>query len=383
MRILFDGGAIGDISKSTGIGNYSVSLIKNLTFLFPGHEYAIYFLGLKDTFDHKMYRGKINLNQRKIPIPRKLLDFAANQTGRSSIPLDRVLGSPDIVHLLGPITCNPWLNRAKLIITVHDLTFMTNPDTHIPITLSVNKTIQKTLVRADHLVADSEATRADILKLTKVPEDKVSVVYLSYDSQYRLIENENAVDETKAKFGIFGDYIIVIGSLEPRKNMVRIIETFTRLKKMENRPEKLVIVGKKGWLFDPILSAANESKNHEDIIFTDFVPTEELVYLLNGAKVMVYPSLAEGFGIPILEAMACGVPVVTSNISSMPEVGGDAVVYCNPFDVDDIATGILRVLENREYAQSLREKGFKNISNFSWEKTARKTMDVYKRALGN
>lgn len=226
----------------------------------------------------------------------------------------------------------------------------------------------------------SSHAKQDIQEHYSIPEDKVIVTYNATDPSFRkLTSSELMVEELKKKFEIKANrYILSVGNLQPRKNLVRLIRAFIKLKKTE--PEiQLVLVGKKAWMYDEILKAAIEGS--EDIIFTDYVDQEELVRLYNGAELFVYPSFFEGFGIPPLEAMACGVPVVVANATSLPEVVGDAGSYFDPFDIDSILESIKKMLYDRELRERSIERGYERVKAFAWERSSRIIMDTYQQIL--
>ena len=381
MKILFDGRSVGSVEKLTGVGQYSSNLIKNLQYIDSSNTYEFFFTGIKDVYNFNLYKQVLGLNIRNVKIPNKVLNLLSSFTGKTLLPLDIFLGSPDIIHSLAPLIFLSGVSKSKLIVTVHDLTFLVHPETHIPITLEINKTIHKTLKSADAIIADSMATKKDIIRLIGINEKKIYVIPLAAREEFKPVNNKFVINEAKKKFHINGSYIIFLGSLEPRKNIVRLLKAYSDLKSKKKIKEKLVIVGQKGWLYNPIFSEVRANKIESDVIFTDYIPTSDVVKLINGAKLLIYPSIYEGFGLPILEAMACGTPVITSNISSMPEAGGDAAYYINPLNVSSISEGLLTVLNSRSLQRELSKKGLIQARKFSWEKTAKQTLSVYKELL--
>jgi glycosyltransferase involved in cell wall biosynthesis len=186
----------------------------------------------------------------------------------------------------------------------------------------------------------------------------------------------------RQRYGIARDYILSVGSLQPRKNLVRLIHAYVNLRRRDDDVDhQLVIVGKKGWLYQDIFRAARESPFVEDIIFTGYVPEEDLPALYSGATVFVYPSIFEGFGLPVLEAMACGVPVITSNSSSLPEVVGEAAILVNPYDERAIEVALRQVVWNAELRRELSERGLRRAQQFSWRRTAELTVRAYEEVV--
>ena len=235
--------------------------------------------------------------------------------------------------------------------------------------------------KAKKIITISESSKNDIIKAYGVSEARVEVVYPG-------IKQVLSMTDLKEKFGISSSYILFVGTLQPRKNIARLIEAFSTLvlsskyKEESIKDLKLVIVGKKGWKYEEILKAPEKFGVKERVKFLDFVENEDLPGLYKNALCFCLPSLYEGFGLPILEAMQYGCPVITSNVSSLPEAGGDAALYCNPEDVDDITKNLKLITENLKLREEMIKKGYEQVKKFSWEKTARKTLDVLQE-IGN
>jgi len=232
--------------------------------------------------------------------------------------------------------------------------------------------------KAKKIITISESSKNDIMKTYKVKEDKISVIYPGI-KQLPAESKELAMSDLNNKFGIDGEYILFVGTLQPRKNVTKLIEAFAKIKK---RDLKLVVVGKKGWLYEDILSAPQKFGVEDRVKFLDFVSDEDLPSLYKNALCFVLPSLYEGFGLPVLEAMQYGCPVLTSNVSSLPEAGGDAAVYFDPEDANDIAQKIDEVVSDSSLRQEMVKKGYNQIKKFSWEKAAKETLRVLEE-LGN
>lgn len=233
--------------------------------------------------------------------------------------------------------------------------------------------------KASAIITISEASKRDILKTYTLSEDKVSVVYPGIKPMQGLTPHIYPTQELQRKFGIKEKYLLFVSTLQPRKNIVRLIEAFSRLKETKDHKLQLVIVGKKGWLYEEILAAPDQFAVSQDVLFLDFVSNDELAVLYQHAQAFVFPSLYEGFGLPILEAMKYGCPVITSNVSSMPEAGGDAAEYVDPLDVEDITKKIEKVLSDGSLRKEMIAKGKKQIEKFSWEKAGKETLEVLER----
>ncbi|MEW9124908.1 MAG: glycosyltransferase family 1 protein, partial [Thermotaleaceae bacterium] len=234
--------------------------------------------------------------------------------------------------------------------------------------------------RAERIITDSENTKKDIIGFFPKAKDKIRVIYPG-SPDFKRIEDQKHIEAVKANHKIAGKYILYMGTLEPRKNLIRLIEAYHKLVNEEKIEQKLVLAGKKGWLYNDIFSKIVELHLEEQVIFTDYISEEDKSALYSGAEVFAYPSLYEGFGLPPLEAMACGTAVVTSNISSLPEVVGNAGIYINPYDVENIAQGIYSLLINQELRRDLENKGIEQAKSFSWNRTVKQIIDVYKEIL--
>jgi len=264
---------------------------------------------------------------------------------------------PTIVSLM-----DLWHHRHPEQFDKKDLFQLTNWESY-----SVNK--------ASHIITISEFSKREILDIYKLPENKVTVSYPGYTNiKYQKSNIKNK--EIKKKYGIENDYFLYIGTLQPKKNIEGLIKAFGLL----NSNLQLVIAGKKGWLFEQIFELVKELKLENKVIFTGFINEEDKPYLITGAKAFVFPSFYEGFGIPVLESMSLGVPVVTSNQASLPEVGGEAAIYCDPYDIKSIASAMERVLKlNQKDKDEIIRLGFEQGKKFSWENCARKILDVFEK----
>lgn len=235
---------------------------------------------------------------------------------------------------------------------------------------------------SSQIITISESSKKDIVDSYRVGNSKVIVSYPGYDKELFYPRNDRKqVVKILDKYKITSDYVIYIGTIQPRKNLERLIEAF---KEIENL--KLVIVGKttgqgrQGWMFEQILNKPKELGISNKVIFTGFAPTEDIPYLLTGAKAYVLPSLWEGFGIPVVEAMACGTPVIVSRVSSLPEVVEDAGLQIDPYSILDIKNAILKIVKDRELAQALSKKGLVRARQFSWDKMAEKVLEVLEKS---
>lgn len=261
----------------------------------------------------------------------------------------------------------------KKIVTIHDLTFFIYPNLHILIKRYYFRFfIYMACKYADSIICVSDSTKKDLHKYIHSINAKLYVVPLA--ANVPKISNES-INVVKTKYGIRKQYLLFIGTLEPRKNIVNLIKAYSRLECRSSY--QLVIVGKKGWYYNDFFDIVNELSLIDSVIFTGFVSTQEKFALLSHAVIFIYPSVYEGFGLPILEALSLGIPTITSNVSSMPEVAGNAAVLVNPLSIEDISKAIRLLLTTPTILHYFQEEGPKRASLFSWEITATKTLSVY------
>jgi len=271
---------------------------------------------------------------------------------------------------------------ARYVLTVHDLVPLRFPSS---VSWKHRWYFRLALGRlahlADAIMVDSEATRQDLLGMYPRLEPRIQVVYLGIDhKRFFPTIGESRGDEIRRKYQIHhGPYILFVGVLEPKKNLPNLLRAFRRLREIwrEGRHYQLVLAGPRGWMIEDIFSVAQEASLQEWVVIPGAIEDEDLPALYCGAEVFVFPSIYEGFGLPPLEAMACGVPVITSNTSSLPELVGDAAITVAPYDVEGLAAAMRRVLEDMALREGMRQKGIERVKSFSWEKTARQTLKIY------
>ena len=275
------------------------------------------------------------------------------------------------------------LTACKKVVTVCDAFPYVTPKTSTALeNLVFRLWLPIALRKADAVITISECSRNDIAQYLPVPKEKIFVTPISSSPAYRPLPVE-AVQPVLEKLTIPRPYILYVGSLEPRKNLLRLLQACARLRE-KHQDWHLVIVGARNfWKNVPVVETVEELALKPWVHFTGFVEEEDLPALYNGADLFVFPSLYEGFGLPPLEAMACGTPVVTSNSSSLPEVVGDAAIMVDPYDVDAIADAMARVLDDPALADDLRQRGLARAGQFSWERMAQETIKVYQHVLGS
>jgi glycosyltransferase involved in cell wall biosynthesis len=271
----------------------------------------------------------------------------------------------------------PPFSKGKTVVTIHDLGFKRFPETlTVKTKLLLRLNLRKSLKRADLILADSEFTRQEILYFYDCPPEKIRVLYSGVEHErYHVNIPAEEITRVKTKQGITGDYILYLGTLEPRKNIERLISAYAQLKQRQPIVPPLIIAGKKGWLYDGIFEKARSLT--DNIHFTGYIPEEDKPGLLAGALFFCFPSLYEGFGLPPLEAMACGTPVLCSNAASLPEVVGDAGLLVDPFSVEEIADGMERLYTNEILRTDMKQKGITQAARFDWERSSGELFKIY------
>ncbi len=273
----------------------------------------------------------------------------------------------------------PWMARPA-VMTVHDLIFERFPQHHTLANRAFLRVAMPLFVRrADAIIAVSQHSKGDLLDLYATPSQKVYVVDEGIDEHFRQAD-EDAIRRARERHSIRRPYLLMVGTLEPRKNHTLAFEALARLK-AEGWPHCLVVVGGRGWLFETVQRQVEALDLTGDIIFAGAVPDADLPALYSGADCFLMPSLYEGFGIPVLEAMACGAPVVSSKASSLPYVAGDAALFIEPLTAQALAAAVRQVLSNPDLAAAMRANGGRQSSHFCWKRAARETVDVYRAAV--
>jgi len=357
-------------AKRVGSNQFAFGLLKALYKIDKKNKYVIY---LSSPLKKDLPAARRNWSYRVIPPPKFWTQWR--------LPLDLYFHQPRPDVFLSLSHYGPRFSPVPNVVTVTDLGFLKFPEQFLTKDLwQLTNWTRYSVRKATHLVAISEFTKKDIIKFYNSPSEKISVVYPSYDEKEFYPINEKRAGETLKKYHLKRPYLFFIGSLKPSKNLERLIEAFSLL---ENKNLNLVIAGKKAWLYKNIFQKVNELKLdprfvdlEKRVIFTGFVAEDDVPILMSQAEVFVLPSLYEGFGMPVIEAMACGAPVVVSNTASLPEVAGDAAVIVNPYDVKSIASGIKKAIAQKEF---LIKRGFIRAKLFSWRISAEKTVEILEK----
>lgn len=287
----------------------------------------------------------------------------------------------DITHFFNYIV--PPFVYGKKVVTIHDMVYKAFPETMNSKTrILLNLAMNKSMKRADVVVTDSEFSRSEIIKYFPQYRDKVEVVPCGVDcDMFKPIQDRSIIEKVKANHNIKGKYFLYLGTLEPRKNLTRLVKAYEILSRRKEDCPLLVLAGGKGWLYDEIFEEVNKSGLGDKVIFTQYIPGEEICPLMNGAEAFVFPSLYEGFGMPPLEAMACGTPVIVSGSASLPEVVGDCGLIVDAYSEESIADAMEKIADNEELRKQLSEKGISRAREFSWKKSAEKLYTIYERLV--
>lgn len=295
-------------------------------------------------------------------------------------------------HVLLPLACRkekiellhcpksaiPYFAPCPVVVTLHDLIPIKHPETEkLAAQLYWRLQIPIAARRSSFIITDSEHARQEIMTDFQVGSERIRATMLGFNPA--MLEQRNAAQgrEIRKRYHLPESYILYVGTIQPRKNIDSLIEAFARLRSINSITPGLVIVGRKGWLYDRLFERISELGLTDSVFFTGFVPDEELPFIYDGATAFSYLSLFEGFGLPPLEAMACGVPVVVSNTTSLPEVVGDAGFLVPPTDIDAIVTALAKLLDNPELAAAMSKKGSERARSFSWDRCAQETLEIY------
>ncbi|MEL4896162.1 glycosyltransferase family 4 protein [Crocosphaera sp. Alani8] len=374
--------------KLTGIGVYTLNLINALYQLQETEDFSL------DIYFHPSVKNwlKRNLSTPQplsqysqvscVPIPVSLANIFAKYSPFILPFFEKYLEKPDLIqgtdHYIFPHS------QAKQIMTIHDLTFIKFPNYSTNIVKGYLERIKRCLSWTDAIITFSENTKQDIVELLNIDPNIIYVTPQAsryspnYLNRQLLYDHRNVID-----YYLYKPYFLFVSTLEPRKNILTLIEAYEYLKHTYKIPHQLILIGKKGWNYKDILEKIESSQFKEDIQHLDYVSDELVAIFYSQAEAFVYPSFYEGFGLPVLEAMTLGSPVITSYNSSLPEVAGDAALYIDPHNYYELAEIMLKVVDNSTLRKEMIEKGKKQANTFSWQRTAQTSLNVYKQILSN
>lgn len=364
--------------EGAGVGHYTYQLIKHLIKIDHQNEYYLFFDRTVQSRRLEKFRAK-NVRFKFSPFIQ-YSRFLPNSYAHYLV--SAFLSTQRLTVFHSPTLSLPQSYKSASVVTAHDLAAYKIPDIcdtkQVP---TMKKTISQAVKQAKIIIAVSQATKKDLMKIFGTEEEKIKVIYHGIDKRFFKKSSAAALERIRMKLNIKDDYLLFFGRLETRKNVLRIIEAYERLRERMKRRYQLVLAGAPGFGFEEIKKRAHGSKYQNDIILSGrYLEPENLDPLFEGAKIFVSPALCEGFGLTITEAMANGRPVITSNLSSMPEITGGKAMLIDPLNVSEITQAMFDLLTKKELWENLSQEGKKRVEEFDWEKTAEETLLVYQEA---
>jgi len=369
LRIAIDAHSVG--AKLGGNESYALNLIEALASIDRVNEYTLYVTTAEafERFDRRWPNFKVHTTLPHTPLIRIPLTLSA-ELRKNPV---------DVLHV--QFTAPPFC-PCPVVVSIHDLSFE-----HLPQTFNrrsrtqLRLTVRHSARRAAKILTLSEHTRRDVIETYGVDPEIVAAIPLAAPAHFGPVTQDKELQRVRHTYGIDGDYVLSVGSIQPRKNLVRLIKAYAELRgtRTGNKCPKLVIVGRCAWLYDETLRALEQTGVKDSVVLTGYVPESDLPVLYSGALCFIYPSYFEGFGLPPLEAMKCGAPVIVGNATSLPEVVGEAALKVDPFDVTAIAAAMDQLINNRELRDDLSVKGVARAKMFDWNETAQRTLAVYEQ----
>lgn len=373
-------------SKPSGIGFYVANLIERLYCLQSQKKFQLgitYQPGMKNWLKGKLeYPSYLKQysNLHLLPLPVTISNLVARFPNPLFAYLEDSFGSPDIVHGTNYVVY-PY-QRSLRVMTIHDLTCIKYPNYIHPVVKTYANRIKQCLNWTDLVIAVSESSKRDIIKYLAVEPERIYVTPQAsrYSSNYLSAERAEKLQNSYS-YDFSKPYLLLVSTIEPRKNIISLIRAFNLLKEKHKIEHQLVLIGQKGWRYQSIFKSIENSSWKHHIHCLGYLPDELVALFYAKADVFVYPSYYEGFGLPVLEAMTLGTPVITSNVSSLPEVAGDAAILIDPHNFPQLADAILKVISDSQVRQELIQKGKERAKLFSWERTAKETINAYRSLL--
>ena len=377
MRVAIDGKRY--YLNSSGLGRYSRSLIDQLISI-----------GDEENLEIILYRpkGKVKFEPKS---QSHLTEITADYffPGHIGNAIWRFTKLPSLINnsgydlFHGPSHVLPGKLKCPSVVTMLDLIFIRYPNYFKAWDRNYYRiSFKKSAQLADHIISISEATKADLINFFGIKEEKISVIYPGFDAVFSKLQQQK-LDEIKIKFKLPRDYILYVGNIEPRKNILKLAQAFNSLQESSyiDKDVHLLIVGQMGWYYKEIIDGIDSLSSRDKIKLVGPVYGEDLAGFYQLASIMAYPSMFEGFGYPVLEAMRLGTPVLTSNISSMPEAGGNAAHYVNPESLDEIKDGLCKLLNDKTYREKLAVKGTRHAAGFNTMRMTQETLEVYRKLI--
>lgn len=354
--------------KLEGIGVFTHESLQRITRAHPEHEFIFIF----DRPYDASFIYSSNITPVVIPPPARhpLLWYLWFEW---ALPIVLRKHKPDV--LLSPDGYLPLSTQVPTLLVLHDLAFEHYPE-YVPglVGKFYRHYTPKYAHHARRIATVSNYTKLDVTQLYGIAPNKIDVVYNGIKDVYKPLD-EAAQQAVRERYTNAAPYLVYVGSIHPRKNIVRLFQAFDGYKTQTNCPDKLVVIGAKGWQYGDIIATYNDMTHKDDVLFLGHLEAEQVAGLVASARAMMYVSIFEGFGIPIVEAFACGTPVITSNTSSMPEVAGDAALIVDPTSIEEITAAMVQLYQHPETAEALQQRASIQLQKFSWEQTAQKLWD--------
>lgn len=378
MRIGIDYTAA--VRQRAGIGRYTRNLIRALATLDAENRYELFVAGRYGRRGDGLGAWPLNFRVRSVPVSDRWTTILWQRL-RLPVPIQLLTGGLDLFH--SPDFVLPFVGQTPAILTVHDLSFLRVPHCFVPGFCEYLKTsVERAVRRSRWILADSESTQRDLVELLGVDPACVSVVYPGVEERFRRVVDPLLLDEVRRRYALPAEFILGLGTLQPRKNMTGLVEGFARVLAARGADPgfqdlHLVLTGDKGWMYEDIYRAVRDGGLEQRVRFTGFVADADLPALYTLATAFAFPSWYEGFGLPVLEAMACGTPVVASDTSSLPEVVGHAGLLVSPANADDLPEALARIVDDASLRGRLGEEGAVRARQFKWETAAAQTLHLY------
>lgn len=374
MRIGID--VTSAIMQGGGIGRYTRELVRALVAVDQANEYR--FFSAKPIAQSPVtdpVPQAENTSYHSSPFNERWL-YRLWYRAQLPIPVQWTTGKLDLFHS-PDFVLPPTSGKIPTLLTVHDLSFVFFPDVYPkPLVSYLNQVVPRSIKKATHILADSQATKDDLIRVWHVHENKITVLYSGADQRFQPVTDAEKITAVRKKYNLADTpYILSVGTVQPRKNYQMLIRAFAPI--AQSHPHHLIISGGKGWLFDEMMTEVEKQGLNGRVHFIGFVDDQDLPTLYSEATLFVMPSIYEGFGIPILEAMGCGTPVISSDVSSLPEVTGDTAVLLSPDNQRGWTNAIQNLLNDSAKQSNLTAGGFEQAKNFSWEKSAKQLIQIY------
>jgi glycosyltransferase involved in cell wall biosynthesis len=366
------------VRQRAGIGRYTRNLVRAIAELDRGTEYRLFVAGGWGEGDG-LGALPVNFQVRSIALPDRWLNIIW-QRMRLPIPVQLVTGGVDLFH--SPDFVLPPTGRTSSILTVHDLSFLRKPECFVPgFSEYLEGAVTRAVSRAAHILADSESTRRDVIELLKVPPEQVTVVYPGVEARFRPIRDREVRRQVRSKYNLPERFVLGVGTIQPRKNFATLVEAFAGLLAAHEDSVSdwhLVLAGERGWMYEETFDAVERWGLGNSVHYLGYVDDPDLPAIYSLATAFAFPTLYEGFGLPVLEAMACGTPVVTADNSSLPEVVGDGGLLVEASDAHQLTASLSRVLSDERLRRRLQLSGLEQSKQFTWSGAAAKVLELYR-----